>query len=349
MCAHPRGGIWQFEIDIETAQPLTTPKLLWEGWDRRFTEGPHVYKKDGYYYLIVAEGGTFETHMISAARSKSIHGPFDPCPHNPLLTAGGTNDFIHHTGHGDLLQDSHGNWWTVFLAVRRFGDRYPLGRETFLARVEWLEGDWPTIQRSADPSTSTTPRNLPITFVDNSFVHLRDADPTKYTFSDSGVDIFASPTDLSSHKDTLSFAGRRQISLDGSASVALCTPPLGLGTGSLKAGICLYKDEHRFVELGFDFGRTQVYFHACSKANGFSTEKNIDVVSGQRLHLQICYTEFEWTFQYRTSAADEWVRVDAVDTAQLSGRDFTGPIIGIFAVGKGDAENHEVHFEDVDL
>lgn len=342
-CAHPRGGIWQFEIDIETAQPLAAPKLLWEGWDRRFTEGPHVYKKDGYYYLVVAEGGTFETHMISVARSRSIHGPFVPCPRNPLLSAGGTNDFIHHTGHGDFFQDAGGKWWTVFLAVQRSGARYPLGRETFLARVEWPEGEWPTIHR---PSTSAT---FPCTFVDNSFVLLRDADLTKYTFSDRGAVISASPGDPSSHKDTFSFAGRRQISLVGSVSVALCTPSLTLGAGTLKAGICLYKDEHRFGELGYDFNTRRVYFRARNKANGYKAEKQVAIVPGNRLYLRICYTELEWMFQYRTSPGEDWVRVDAIDTLRLSGRDFTGPIIGMFAVGQGDAENHQVHFEDIEL
>ncbi|KAM5386651.1 hypothetical protein ACJZ2D_000614 [Fusarium nematophilum] len=329
VCAHPRGGIWQFEIDIRTAQLVTAPHLLWEGWDCRFTEGPHVYKKDDYYYLLVAEGGTFEDHMISIARSKSIDGPFEPCPSNPLLTSGGTRNYLHHTGHGDFFQDPSGDWWTVLLAVRRTGNHYPLGRETFLTRVDWPGYGWPTIH---DPSScniaATQAANL---LRRNGFVHLRDADPSKYKIYDRVVSILASAADLSSHKDTLSFAGRRQIHLEGSSSVVLRTPP-DIPSGSLRSGICVYKDEHRFAALGLDFGRGIVYFEARNKASGYSATASMTVLRRERIGLCISYTGLEWTFLYRMDGED-WVKMGVVDTMRLSGRDFIGPIVGMFAVG----------------
>ncbi|KAM5343623.1 hypothetical protein ACJ41O_012160 [Fusarium nematophilum] len=332
VCAHPRGGIWQFEIDIRTAQLVTAPHLLWEGWDCRFTEGPHVYKKDDYYYLLVAEGGTFEDHMISIARSKSIDGPFEPCPSNPLLTSGGTRNYLHHTGHGDFFQDPSGDWWTVLLAVRRTGNHYPLGRETFLTRVDWPGYGWPTIH---DPSScniaATQAANL---LRRNGFVHLRDADPSKYKIYDRVVSILASAADLSSHKDTLSFAGRRQIHLEGSSSVVLRTPP-DIPSGSLRSGICVYKDEHRFAALGLDFGRGIVYFEARNKASGYSATASMTVLRRERIGLCISYTGLEWTFLYRMDGED-WVKMGVVDTMRLSGRDFIGPIVGMFAVGLGN-------------
>ncbi|KAM0327931.1 hypothetical protein ACHAQA_005330 [Verticillium albo-atrum] len=351
ICAHPKGGIWQFQIDIKTAQPLTAPSLLWEGWDRRFTEGPHVYKKDGYYYLLVAEGGTFEEHMISVARSKSIHGPFDPCPNNPLLTAAGTNNYLHHTGHGDLFQDANGYWYTVVLAVRRTGSRFPLGRETFLARVSWPKNEWPRIHEPSICHLAAAQGGSALHFENknNSLIHLRDADVSKYTVSDGGVVISASAADLASHKDTLSFAGRRQIHLVGTSCVALVTPSVTLASGALKAGISLYKDEHRFAALGYDFGKGQMYFEARNRASGFSVEATMAVPTKDRAYLCIEYTELEWAFQYRIGKCDEWVRLGVVDTGLLSGRDFTGPIIGMFAVGQGEAQNREVRFEEVEL
>ncbi|KAH6688326.1 putative xylosidase/arabinosidase [Plectosphaerella plurivora] len=345
ICAHPRGGIWQFEIDPNTAQQLSPPKLLWEGWDRRFTEGPHIYKKDGFYYLLVAEGGTFEDHMISIARSDSIHGPFEACPSNPFLTAAGTQDSLHHVGHGDFFQDKDGSWWTVFLGVRRSGNRYPLGRETFLTRVDWPEGDWPTIRppSSIDCVTKVKP-SMPS---NNTYVHLRDADLSKYIFGDRQLVLSASPTDLSSHKDTLTLAGRRQLRLEGSSSATLA----GQHTtrGPLKAGLCVYKDEHRFAAVGFDFSRAQVYFEARNRATGYSAEGSVTIVSQDRVRFRIQYTRFAWTFLYSIGESAEWTALGVVDTLQLSGRDFTGPIFGVFAVGSEECEGVRVRFEDVEL
>lgn len=346
VCAHPQGGIWQFEIDTKTAQPLTTPQLLWKGWDRRFTEGPHVYKKDGYYYLLVAEGGTFEDHMISMARSKSIHGPFDSCTGNPLLTSRGTRNYIQHTGHGDFFQDGEGNWWTVVLAVRGTRGHYPLGRETFLTRVDWPDDEWPTIRDLVlcDIVGAQNEKLLDGT----GLVHLRDADLSKYKISERTVTILASAANLSSHKDTFSFAGRRQRCLEGSSSVALRTPP-DILVGSLRAGICVYKDEHRFAAVGLDFSRGAVYFEARNMAIDYCAEASMVVLPGKRTDLCIYYTDLEWSFQYRIAEDQEWVKIGVVDTLQLSGRDFTGPIIGIFAVGTGGCENYPVQFDAIQL
>jgi beta-xylosidase len=330
---------------LKTAKALTTPVLLWEGWDRRFTEGPHVYKRDGYYYLLVAEGGTFEDHMISIARGDSIHGPFEPCPNNPLLTTKGTDGYLQHVGHGDFFQDAEGSWWTVLLGVVRTGDRYPLGRETFLAKVDWPEKEWPRVHEVEGRGCDSTLK--PGLFKDNSFVHLRDADLSTYTIGDRQLVLSASTSDLSSHKDTVSFAGRRQLHLDGSSSVTLCVQQLR--STSVKAGICIYKDEHRFAALGFDSSTSQMYFEARNAATGSWAEARASVHLRDRVNLCIDYTHLEWSFRYRVGESEDWMRLGVVDTLQLSGRDFTGPILGVFAVGSEEDEGHQVRFADVDL
>jgi beta-xylosidase len=96
----PQCTVRQFEIDIETGKPLSETKHIWEGaMGKQDVEGPHVYKKDGYYYLLAAEAGTFEDHAITIARSKNVWGPYESCPKNPILTASGTDDVVQHTGH----------------------------------------------------------------------------------------------------------------------------------------------------------------------------------------------------------------------------------------------------------
>ncbi len=109
-------------------------------------EGPHLYKKDGYYYILHAEGGTEENHCVVAARSRKVTGPYEYCPFNPILTHRhlGKKAAVTCVGHGDLVDDGHGNWYMVVLGCRLQNGYTLLGRETFLARVEW-ENDWPVV------------------------------------------------------------------------------------------------------------------------------------------------------------------------------------------------------------
>lgn len=109
-------------------------------------EGPHLYKKDGYYYILHAEGGTEENHCVVAARSRKVTGPYEYCPFNPILTHRhlGKKAAVTCVGHGDLVDDGHGNWYMVVLGCRPQNGYTLLGRETFLARVEW-ENDWPVV------------------------------------------------------------------------------------------------------------------------------------------------------------------------------------------------------------
>ena len=141
-------GIYQSEIEITTGKFLTEPKVIWNGTGGRSPEGPHLYKFFDTYYLLAAEGGTEDGHMITLARGDSPWGPWESCPHNPILTHRSLDHPIQTTGHGDLVEDENGRWWIVFLGTRPVG--YPryhiLGRETFLAPVTWEDG-WPVVNQ----------------------------------------------------------------------------------------------------------------------------------------------------------------------------------------------------------
>lgn len=147
-----RPHIDQWEIDIETGRLLSERRTIWTGFADELCEAPHLYKINGKYYLLAAEGGTYGAHMITVGRSDSPSGPFEQCPHNPLLChAFHVFSPIKHTGHGDLIEDHNGNWWVFFLATRPNsgagfgGGTHCLGRETFLAPVDWTDDGWPLI------------------------------------------------------------------------------------------------------------------------------------------------------------------------------------------------------------
>jgi xylan 1,4-beta-xylosidase len=148
------GSVWftstdgQRQIDLETGTFLGEPITRWPGTpDSASPEGPHIYKINGTYYTMLAEGGTEPGHMVTIARSDQLGGPFEPCPHNPILTQRSKKGRVMSTGHADMVQDPNGNWWMVFLGVRKLD--YPslhlLGRETFLAPVTWTEEGWPVV------------------------------------------------------------------------------------------------------------------------------------------------------------------------------------------------------------
>lgn len=144
--------IWLQELDLHTMQ-LTGPRhSLWEGALKGavWAEGPHLYKINGLYYLLIAEGGTEHNHAVTVARSEQITGPYTGCPRNPILTHRhlGLDYPIVGTGHSDLVETQNGEWWLVLLAMRPYdGYFFNLGRETFLTPVRWEEG-WPVVNPS---------------------------------------------------------------------------------------------------------------------------------------------------------------------------------------------------------
>ncbi|RKE17115.1 glycoside hydrolase family 43 protein [Streptomyces sp. TLI_171] len=141
-------GVAQLRIDPETGKALERPRPLWSG-TRQAPEAPHLYRIGDWWYLMIAEGGTERAHSVSIARSRRPDGPYEPCPDNPVLTHAGSHSPIQNTGHADLVQGPDGSWWAVLLGVRPQGGTpgwHPLGRETFLAPVRWVD-DWPVIDR----------------------------------------------------------------------------------------------------------------------------------------------------------------------------------------------------------
>lgn len=148
-------GIEQVRIDPTTGRALETPRSLWSGTGLMFPEAPHLYRHDGWWYLVIAEGGTERGHSVSVARSTRPDGPFEGAPTNPVLSARSTSRPVQNTGHGDLVQTPDGGWAMVLLGMRTRGATRgfsPMGRETFSTHVTWREG-WPVV----DPVELTAP------------------------------------------------------------------------------------------------------------------------------------------------------------------------------------------------
>lgn len=132
-------------------------------------EAPHIFKKDGWYYLSCAEGGTAINHSQVIFRTRSLEEAFIPYENNPILTqrdlAADRPNPITTTGHADMIQTPAGEWWAVFLGVRTYDQTlFNTGRETFLLPVTWKD-EWPHILPPGEqvPYRLTKPANLPAT------------------------------------------------------------------------------------------------------------------------------------------------------------------------------------------
>lgn len=161
-----RFGITVAPFDLANKRFAAPPRVVWFGAGGRCVEAPHLYKHGGFYYLVTAEGGTDYGHMVAVARASlrdGPYGPFESCPDNPILTHKNEGRIFpfQAIGHADFVEDAHGDWWMVCLGFRPFGGKFHhLGREVFLAPVEWVDG-WPVInQRKVLTPVMTSDRAL---------------------------------------------------------------------------------------------------------------------------------------------------------------------------------------------
>lgn len=244
------------EIDVKTGKQLSEIKRLWSGLGGRYPEGPHLYKKDGFYYLMIAEGGTEHGHHVTIARSRFLDGPYEPCPANPILSHFNKemqNSPIQGLGHADLVEGTDGSWWMICLGYRTSGYlQHVMGRETFLAPVRWDKDAWPvvngngTIQLEMDCKTLPQvpmPEEISLDHFDNPemqlfWSYICNPDMVNYSLkerksflrmraSDVSIDNLGAPT----------FIGRRQTELNFQATT--CLDVNGLKEGD-EAGIIAY-------------------------------------------------------------------------------------------------------------
>ena len=253
-------GIVQQEIDLETGA-VTEPVSIWNGTGGSSPEGPHIYKKDGYYYLMIAEGGTELGHSEVIARSKNVSGPWESYGNNSVLSNANTTEYFQTVGHADLFQDANGNWWAAALSTRSGPEWkvYHMGREAVLTAVTWDEGKWPIFSNVSGiedvwplpPTNKSVPGSgtfnsdpdivdfAPNTTIPSHFYYWRYPAPGTFTISPPGhpntLAIAPMPVNLTgvaTSNDTdltgqagIPFLGRRQTSTLFSFSVDLLREP----------------------------------------------------------------------------------------------------------------------------
>lgn len=369
MVSNPDGAITLCEINPQTGQRLSESRAIWHGTGGRYPEGPHIYNKDGWYYLLISEGGTELAHGLTIARSRSIWGPYEGNPANPILTncrMEGQDKQIQGTGHGDMVQASDGSWWMMFLAYRNIGGSYHhLGRETCLAPVEWPEGGWPIVNGGnpidtlmavshmlPQSETVAAPKSIVYDFAEISsegkgmpqeWLYIQNPDSTKYRLTDKSLRLYGSKSSLTDNRRP-TYIGRRQESAAITASAQLNVGGLQAGD---EAGIAVYQihDGHfdLFVRRA-DSGQTEAVLRyrvksLCHEERVVPVEEGtikLTITSdGQRYHFFVSQESGDNGSQYVAEELGSF-ETSLVSTEVVGG--FTGVTIGMFATGSGYAD-----------
>ncbi len=135
-------------------------RTIFTGTAAGLTEGPHLYRRDGWYYLVTAEGGTSWEHQATVARSRTLFGPYEVDPAGPMLTSAGRPDLaLQKAGHGSFVETPDGQWYFAHLTARPYSPlgRCVLGRETAIQVVDWPDGGWPQVAGGVPAETVRSP------------------------------------------------------------------------------------------------------------------------------------------------------------------------------------------------
>lgn len=373
MVSNPDDTIWLCEINPVTGEQLTESKALWQGTGGRYPEGPHIYKKDGFYYLLISEGGTEYGHSITIARSKNIDGPYTPNPDNPILCHQRRVTQSHQiqgTGHADLVQASDGSWWMAFLAFRTYGGNYHhLGRETFLAPVEWPKGGWPVVNGNGTVDTlmqvSTLPQH-PLQRRTGRFVFPKDMEDPGWLFIQNPEIGMAETVALSagevqhgssvpastylrlkagkslSENDHPAFMGRRQESANFTLETMI--PIFETKAVGAEAGLSVYQinDGHYdlFVRVNADMSRSVALRCRLKSIDYIVKEQKLPFGPSGETRLRVRSDGTMYYFEYAQKGSDSWHSLGTLDCALLSSEvagGFTGVVLGLYAASSQPA------------
>lgn len=322
-------------------------------------EGPHLIKRNGYYYLIAAEGGTGDKHSEVVFRSKSVRGPFLPYAGNPILSQRDLDpnrpNPVTSAGHAKFVETQNGEWWATFLATRPYGpDLYNVGRETFMLPVTWVN-DWPMILEPGKripfvapiPNLPRQPR-APQSTGGNDLTYAEEFDgdrlpmawigirtPRKPLYSlQGGALVLHSSAALGDVKGVPAFIGRRQQHHNVTVSTQLAYKPEKDGD---RAGLAAIQNDNAWWFFGVTRVEGKPVIALIARQNsGDESLLASAPFTGDSVTLTASANGGTATFVYRVGAKTEKLK-SGVDVTFLSTRKaggFVGTVIGPYAFGQ---------------
>ena len=352
------GGIVMQEYSDRQGELVGPVHHIFEGTELGKTEGPHLYKVDNYYYLITAEGGTEYGHAVSIARSRSITGPYEVHPDNPLVSsAQDSGAALQKTGHGDMFQAVDGQWYIVFLVGRPVSgtDRCMLGRETAIEQLVWEE-EWPRLAGGG---------RVPRKDIEIENVEQRAFETAEVIqFEDSTLSVNYQSLRIPSSIDWISYGARpgylrlygrdslgstfdqslmarRMQHMNGSYAACLEFDPASFQ--QMSGIVCYYNTGHFFylnVSGGSDGKPCLNLIWADNFAHHEALDSPVQLTSATEVRLKVVWDAWDFKFYYAQGDAD-WIQVGEIYDGSILSDDyvrdgsdryrpaFTGTFVGI--------------------
>lgn len=367
--------IWMQELDPNSFQLIGQRFFLWRGaCGGVWAEGPHIYKKDGNYYLLIAEGGTSFNHSIMVAVSDTITGPYTSNERNPIFSSRhlSYDNWVNSTGHGDLVELEDGRWYVVMLGVR--GDvkrKSNMGRETFIAPVSWEREPydwkerkivWPVIA----PQSGKILKNNPIIFSETTqnketfFVDdFNDTDlglewnhrraPMQKMFDlaskPGSLRLYTNPNKLQERKRA-NFTGVKQNESEFSFEAKMTFSP---SSDSDEAGIAIVQKDNNFLSftlkhLGDDIS---VELNLMNEIETSIASKKIDYNSTLSIQLKIESNNNKYRFYYALKN-DDFQMLAETPADHLLSHGYTGAHIGLYVTSNGQMSTGYADFDRIE-
>lgn len=353
--------IIQSVIDPQSGKFIKEPYFLWSGSRASGAEGPHLYWIKGKYYLMIAEGGTEYGHLETIARSNSPSGPWEICPHNPILSNRSTNRTLQGTGHADLIEAGDGSWWLVHLAFRTvdYHRVHLLGRETCLTPVSWDENDWPVIGENGQAAAEVAklpagvPQRLPGSWQDDfnekelgfdwNFLGNPNPDNWSLTEQESCLTLFCRDVNLDSMIQP-AWLGCRQRHLDCQATVKLSFDPEKDGE---EAGLSAFQNNKHHYEIAVlreDSDKRVIVRRRIGSLSKVVAQKT---VSANEVYLRINAEPTKYSFSFSEDGTDYQELAEGESrylSTEVGGR-FTGVYFAMYATGNSQTTRTSAHFD----
>lgn len=370
--------IWLQEVNIDAMSLVGERHYLWRGCcGGVWAEGPHIYKKDGYYYLLISEGGTAYEHALAVAISKKITGPYQNNPRNPVLSHRqlSYNYPITGVGHADLVELKDGRWYAVALGWRLVdGTHGILGRETFLLPVVWETEPYAWKDEKLtfpvfSPETGRVELQYPAPFAGrakqargeflDSFENatldplwnFRRAPEQDYHHLDrvpGSLRLDLQPGVIG-EREQYSFVGIRQRHFEFDAQTKMTFSP----TGSEESGLAVIQNDRSAFLITMSSSAKGSILQLRQSFHGESRQLASVPYVGDTVFLRVKGDYLSYTFQFSTDG-ETWrtlggdVDGTALSPAVIEGYNYTGVYLGLYASSNGGPTGNYAEFDFFD-
>ena len=368
------GEIWMQELDSTSFQLLGERHYLWRGaCQGTWAEGPHLYKKDGWYFLLIAEGGTHFNHAVMVAASKNITGPYEPNDRNPIFTTRhmSYDYWVNSTGHADIIELPNGEWKMVCLGIRNEVNRGSnMGRETMLLPVTWEQEpfEWKEVKYIwpvCAPLTGKLEQNQPYPLARNTKynnAYFQD-DFNNYELGmhwtsrrvpkENAIDLNLQPGFLRMKYLPQTIGERKAYNFIGikqqeSQFELVTSMQFNNKLNGEEAGFCLMQKDDNYILFDVKREDNENVLQLVIKPHDKAAYIKKDLVLNKKtkqLELKITTNKEHYNYYYRLKSNDIWINFDQTSNDVLISRGYTGAHLGLYATCNGGKSVSSAAFE----